>query len=56
MKYSERTLKTTFAMDYHESDIASIYDEARAMTPGGIGALAGLALNAPRLKHNLASH
>jgi len=29
--------KTTFAMDYDKSDIASIYDEARAMTPEGLG-------------------
>jgi ubiquinone/menaquinone biosynthesis C-methylase UbiE len=32
-----RALKITFAMDYDKSDIASIYDEARAMTPEELG-------------------
>jgi hypothetical protein len=43
-------------MDFDKSNIASIDDEARAMTPKGTGAVARFGLNAPRSKHKLAYH
>ena len=37
MKYPEPCPENHLAMDYDKSDIASIYDEARAITPEGLG-------------------